>query len=306
MRGSPSKDTDSSRIPSFRPGTLWSRIVERSRLAIERGALRNIDTEQLFVTEAGVEFVVRAVSNLARKEKHDRTQHADGADRGPNPFSPPEPELLVAAASDSHWAVLNKFNVLDHHLLLVTRKFEHQETLLNTSDFDALWRCLNEYAGLGFYNGGAVAGASQAHKHLQLVPLPLADKGPPIPIETALPTARDDVGPAGLPFRHAFATLEPTATNADALHERYKNLLDKTGITALEGNDGMRQSMPYNLLVTREWMLLVPRSRECFDTISVNALGFAGSFFVKESRQFRIIEQTGPMSVLSAVALPSR
>ena len=32
---------------------------------------------------------------------------------------------------------------------------------------------LAEFDGLGFYNGGETAGASQPHKHLQIVPLPL-------------------------------------------------------------------------------------------------------------------------------------
>ncbi len=60
---------------------------------------------------------------------------------------------------------------------------------------------------------------------------------------------------------------------------------------------------PYNLLVTREWMLLVPRSRECWARISVNALGFAGSLFVRERRQMHAIKAHGPMNVLRSVAV---
>ena len=41
------------------------------------------------------------------------------------------------------------------------------------ADFDALARGLAAIDGLAFYNGGTVAGASQPHKHLQLVPVPL-------------------------------------------------------------------------------------------------------------------------------------
>ena len=49
----------------------------------------------------------------------------------------------------------------------------------------------------------------------------------------------------------------------------------------------MRQSAPYNLLATRRWMLLVPRSRDCFDSVPVNALGFAGSLFVRDEAQMQ-------------------
>ncbi len=105
-------------------------------------------------------------------------------------------------------AILNKFNVVDNHLLIVTREFEQQRSLLTLRDFEALWRCLNEYDSLGFYNGGPEAGASQPHKHLQLVPLPLAPQGPPVPIAPLLAGARGAVGSGPIPgfdFVHSFA-----------------------------------------------------------------------------------------------------
>ncbi len=303
MRGWRPQSADSPGARTFPPGALWSRIVRQTRRAIKNGILRRIDTEQRFVSDAGVDFVVRVASSLARKQQQTRVQQARGGERS-NPFLPPEPGLLIAAVSGTHFAVLNKFNVLHHHLLIVTRKFEHQETLLNAADLDALWRCLGEYPSLGFYNGGAAAGASQEHKHLQLVPLPLADKGPPVPIVSVVPAGSPGIVrvSAGLPFRHALVNLEPSGANPDSLWSLYTSMLDKVGITAVEHRNGVRQSMPYNLLVTREWMLLVPRSRECFNTISINALGFAGSFFVKHQQQVRIIMRAGPMTALRGVS----
>ena len=117
----------------------------------------------------------------------------------------------MADISDTHAAILNKFNVLEHHLLIITRDFEDQETLLTLRDFQALWTCMSEYNGLGFYNGGVAAGASQPHKHLQLVPLPLAPEGPQVPIEPLLAAAEFD-GALGtvpaFPFLHVFARIE--------------------------------------------------------------------------------------------------
>ncbi|MES9860967.1 MAG: hypothetical protein ABW157_17270 [Candidatus Thiodiazotropha sp. LLP2] len=49
----------------------------------------------------------------------------------------PEPSLTVSELSPTHIAVLNKFNVVNHHLLIVTSKFESQERLLNECDVDA-------------------------------------------------------------------------------------------------------------------------------------------------------------------------
>ena len=269
----------------LQPGSLFQSIVERTRRAIACGALRPIETEQGFVEEEGVRFLVRRVSSLRRKDE-ERVQIKDRV----NPFLPPEEDLFVAEISDTHVGVLNKFNVIDNHLLIVTRRFVDQETLLDISDFQALWACMADFEGLGFYNGGVVAGASQPHKHLQHVPLPMAGEGPAVPIEPLLV--------AGLPFRHAFARLQP-ATDAATLHGLYHHMLEKAGIAGV----GSRQSAPYNLLLTRCWMLLVPRSQEFYEGISINALGYAGSLFVRDERQMRMIRERGPMTVLRHVSV---
>jgi len=52
-------------------------------------------------------------------------------------------------------------------------------------------------------------------------------------------------------------------------------------------------------------MLLVPRTQEHFGTISVNALGFAGSLFVRDEAEMAMLRATGPMSALKAVAVPA-
>ena len=52
-------------------------------------------------------------------------------------------------------------------------------------------------------------------------------------------------------------------------------------------------------------MLVVPRSRERFESISVNALGFAGSLFLRSQEELDRVRATGPMQVLRAVAMPA-
>jgi len=52
-------------------------------------------------------------------------------------------------------------------------------------------------------------------------------------------------------------------------------------------------------------MLIVARSRECFETISINALGFAGLLFVRTHAELERVRAVGPMRVLRAVAVPA-
>ena len=85
----------------------------------------------------------------------------------------------------------------------------------------------------------------------------------------------------------------------------YRELLHRCGISAVATEDGEVQSAPYNLLVRRDWMLVVPRSRERFESISVNALGFAGSLFLRSQEELDRVRATRPMQVLRAVAMPA-
>ena len=58
----------------------------------------------------------------------------------------------------------------------------------------------------------------------------------------------------------------------------------------------------YNLLVTRRWMLLVPRMRECFQSISFNSLAFAGALLVQDPAQMDELRAAGPFAALEWVA----
>jgi ATP adenylyltransferase len=267
-------------------------VQNATRRALADGALQPIETQSAFLDSDGVRFVLRTVSSLARK---DEARHVAVAR---DPLGDYDRSLFVGDLAPSHYILLNKFQVLADHVLLVTRRFERQERLLSVEDFAALITCLSEVDGLGFYNGGVEAGASQQHKHLQLVPLPLIREAPDeVPMERVLGSG------AQLPFRHAFARLAPRAT-APELHALYRELLHRCGISAVGVEEGEVQSTPYNLLVRRDWMLVVPRSRACFESISVNALGFAGSLFLRSQEELDRVRAIGPMQVLRAVAMP--
>ena len=286
-------------------GVLLPAIDQTTQQALACGALQPIDTTQVVIHQAGVDFLVRAVSSLTRK--HRAGKQAKGPDF--NPFLPPEPELTVADVSDSHLAILNKFNVIDRHLLIITRRFEHQERLLTQADFVALWRCLQEFDGLGFYNGGRVAGASQRHKHLQLVPLPLAPniEGTPMDILwSEVSETGEPLSLPSLPFSHRFMRLPEfqktdLQASAEFTLQAYRRLLKLVGIDASQRQDGEYQASPYNLLMTRRWMLMVPRSLESFEGISINSLGFVGSLFVPRAADLETVERLGPMHFLQGV-----
>ena len=103
--------------------------------------------------------------------------------------------------SPTHTLLLNKFNVVAYHVLVVTKQFEHQTDPLNLQDLEATWQTvqvtycalltLHFYAkahqvvvvclvsggvfmqaipqgALAYFNCGPESGASQPHKHIQV------------------------------------------------------------------------------------------------------------------------------------------
>jgi ATP adenylyltransferase len=280
-------------------GALWQAVLERTDRAIRCGALQKIPTRIEPVEEGGVTFLVHVVEALERKRRAGIMQRQTSL----NPFLPYEENLFVAGISDTHVCLLNKFNVVEHHLLLVTREFEDQEDLLTVKDFDAMWACMAEFDGLAFYNAGTVAGASQPHKHLQQIPLPLGDGSRKTPVDAILMGVVDEARPAtvpGLHFVHSVAGVRSlarleTMEAAKTTESLYKDMLQAVGRGGRPG--------PYNLLVTRDWMLLVPRSVEKCGSISVNALGFAGSLLVRDEQELSFVQKRGPMSILQNVAV---
>jgi len=54
-----------------------------------------------------------------------------------NPFLPYDEELWVQHLSDTHTLLLNKFNLVEHHTIVVTRTFQSQDEPLTEADLAA-------------------------------------------------------------------------------------------------------------------------------------------------------------------------
>jgi sulfate adenylyltransferase (ADP) / ATP adenylyltransferase len=293
--------------------SLWPALERATQHALRCGALQPIESTLRQIDDAGVRFVVRRFTRAARLAIESRRQaRTIDTSKRVNPFLPFDPDLFVADVSATHVALLNKFNLIVHHMLIVTRRFVPQEVLLDDADIAALCACLADIDGLIFYNGGATAGASQSHKHLQMVPLPLGTGGLSTPIDAVLDAVRDqqDICTVpGLGFRHSFAWIAPASFGQPAsagarLTSLYPRMLERIGVSAIERDGERYQSAPWNLLVTRRWVLAVPRVREDLRGVSINALGFAGLLVAQDDARFATLKRVGPMAVLKAVSGP--
>ena len=61
---------------------------------------------------------------------------------------------------------------------------------------------------------------------------------------------------------------------------------------------------PYNLVVTKEWMLMVNRSKSHCGQIQVNSMGYLGMLFAGNSDQLKEINDKSPVEILNQLAVP--
>lgn len=288
--------------------SLWPQVLQTTQHALKSGALRPIETQACQLSDGSLEFTVRVVDNIARKESVQRDREKQPSDKRFNPFLPYEEALFVANLSDTHLCLLNKFNVVDHHLLIVTRQYESQNEWLTETDFEALAHGLWEIPGLGFYNGGKEAGASQHHKHLQLIPYSSHLTEPPMSsfIERHHKTLEAHARIPALPFFHSIRLLtrpwhpDNSAETACKLFETYRQVMMDLEIDL----ETAQPNVSYNLLVTRDWMMGVRRSRGSYQDIGVNSLGYAGWLLVKNQADLIKLKHIGPMNLLRVAGHP--
>ena len=295
------------RAIALESGSLWPAVEAATAQAAQSGTLRPIETQSLTLPDAGVDFVVTHTPNRPHNAA------ASGQTSHDDPFLSAKANLYLGDLSDTHYCALSESSIYDHELLIVTREFEHQETLLRMRDFIAMCTCLREYDGLGFYDAGPTAGATEIHKHLRLVPLPLAGGELEVPMMSVL-AGVDKFGvrirnaPA-LPFAHAFGWIgnelfdEPLRAG-EVTYDLYVDMMEMLGMRGTRTDGEFRQPVPYNMLLTRRWMLLVPRSQAAYTGVTVSGLVFAGSMLVENDEQLSTLREHGPMNTLRDVSKP--
>lgn len=284
--------------------TAFLQVVDaRSSEAIASGALQPIEAQQVTLESDGLTFHVRHVKALEKK------QELPGGPRDPNfnPFLPPDPALTVGPVGDQHIAILNKYPVSERHLVLARREFVEQTEPLDSSDFEVLAYVLSSSGGLGFHNGGAPAGASQRHKHVQWVPNS--------PDNPSLRMFRPALDPGArehtvfihlqLPMRHCFVRVAAGLGRDEDSSARSMLAAYQLALETLELQPDSDGNLPAsNMLVEEGWMLVVPRSQEHFSGVSLNALSFGGVIYVRNEEQIEAIRKAGPLAALTAVSCP--
>lgn len=217
--------------------------------------------------------------------------------------------------------MLNKFAIVPEHFLLITRDFKQQTHLLDAQDLAATYACIrayHEYTTEGcereelfaFFNCGPHSGASQPHRHLQLLPVARMRDGLEGGEWNVLADKLIEPGPGPGENKLPFATfgesirehMEPQELRATYLR-LYRRACAAIGAgdgpseeELASKPDGVETAISYNMAITRNAMVISPRVAEAsvvvdkegheVGKLSLNGTVLAGTALVKSQSEW--------------------
>jgi len=268
----------------------WQAAKAVSLSALEQQALVPLRTTELEIP--GVPpFLLRRLEGAPPR-------HLTEQGPKPNPFLPWDPPLEVGRLGQSHVLILNKYPVQPAHLLLITQQWQPQAGWLTQADWEAVGHVAADTGGLWFFNSSPTAGASQPHRHLQLLPRQQGEVSCPLApwLESQLQDRRKP-----WPWRYALSRRWDAREGKDLqpLYRQHASLLD---LGDPDGPDAPQHA--YNLLFDDRWFLSVRRVKEHCAGFSINGLGFAGFLLCTAHSDLDWLGTHGPWALLEEVAAP--
>jgi ATP adenylyltransferase len=201
-----------------------------------------------------------------------------------NPFENPDPALFITdippgSPDPTHYLVLNKFPIIPSHFILATKINKAQTAVLEADDLAVAYECLRAWEDekqgkrlYGFFNSGENSGASQAHRHLQFVPVEgmrqgddngdwdvlldkIVDKDARVPFEVFWECVSPEMAREQL-----YAIYNRLYSQAHEVVKRF--VAQWPGELELHDTSDGASPFSYNLGMTTKALMLVPRRRE--------------------------------------------
>ena len=265
----------------------WEKALKQTKLSIDKGhlfPLKTIDITKEFYDDK--DFIIRRLDTS--KFKIDIKIGTKI-----NPFNPWEQILEIGKIGEYHQLILNKYPVQLGHILLITNKWMPQNGWLDLNDWDAIKTVNNDTSGLWFFNSGPLAGASQPHRHIQLLRRGLNENICPRE-DWFLNFEKCKLNKKFL--KNIVVSSFDFSRDIRTIYDIYVKLSKKIGLG--DPLIDKKPKKPYNLLITNNWIALIKRANDKIFGFSVNALGFAGYLLVTEKSDTKYLKLHGPENLL--------
>ncbi len=268
----------------------WKKALLQTQLSIDDESLHplktDIITKDLYVKD---DFIIRKLdtSKFNKKTIYGPKQ---------NPFFPWEKILEIDKIGDNHQLILNKYPVQKGHILLITNEWKPQNGWLDIKDWRAIQQVNKDTSGLWFFNSSPIAGASQPHRHFQLLRRSSGEISCPREKWFLNMNSYQDIN--SKLKKNIIVSKFNFLENSSSLFEFYLELCMKLGL-----GDPIRDKKPihpYNILITNKWIALIKRSKDHIHGFSINGLGFAGYLLVTEKSNVSYLKKFGPEKLLES------
>ncbi len=268
----------------------WKKALLQTQLSIDDESLHplktDIITRDLYVKD---DFIIRKLdtSKFYKKTIYGPKQ---------NPFFPWEKILEIDKIGDNHQLILNKYPVQKGHILLITNEWKPQNGWLDIKDWRAIQQVNKDTSGLWFFNSSPIAGASQPHRHFQLLRRSSGEISCPREKWFLNMNSYQDIN--SKLKKNIIVSKFNFLENSSSLFEFYLELCMKLGL-----GDPIRDKKPihpYNILITNKWIALIKRSKDHIHGFSINGLGFAGYLLVTEKSNVSYLKKFGPEKLLES------
>ncbi|KAL1632026.1 hypothetical protein SLS56_004071 [Neofusicoccum ribis] len=183
-----------------------------------------------------------------------------------NAFSDTDPRFSLGHFGPKHKLILNKYSVVRPQFVLHTIEFEPQSDALNIHDMNAMWDAFSSL------------------------------KSPHIAIFNCGHEADEDYEVPEVPFKHSIHRIGQ----------------DIDGPALLRVYEGLRQSLalgpesPHNVILVKDWMVVIPRLKARNGMLSANAAAMIGMVWVNSEEQYNAWIEYGPMKALTDFGVPSK
>ena len=272
----------------MRSEIYWKKALEQTRISINNNSLFPLKT--IVITGDLYDyddFIIRKLdtSKFNKKFIYGPRQ---------NPFHPWEKILEIEKIGKSHQLILNKYPVQEGHILLITNKWMPQNGWLDINDWKAIQKVNNDTSGLWFFNSSEFAGASQPHRHFQL--LRRSNDEVSCPREKWFKELQFNNDLKSKLKENILVSEFNFLESSLAIYRKYLDLSRKLGL----GNpiNDKKPRYPYNILITNKWLALVKRRQDHIHGFSINGLGFAGYLLVTEKSNTNYLKKLGPEKLL--------
>ncbi len=273
----------------------WRLALSKSNECINNNHIQPLDTHILNnLIKENNQFEIRMLDSK-------KPNHLSIYRPKPNPFASPEEQLKLANINNTHLLILNKYPVQIGHMLLITNKWLPQDGWLDLADWKSFEIVDRDTTGLWFFNSSFKAGASQPHRHIQLLRRSINERICPRErwIELQIGEKRTTKW-----ARNNYLSVVPRDSNSsdcsgEYMYQLYLDLCKTMNLGSPKSN--LKPTCPYNLLISRDWMVLIRRSSEETNGININALGFAGYLLLTRKEDLEYLEMNGAERILLSV-----